>query len=344
MVAMEKSLGSFYKNKDILVTGGCGSVGSEIVRHLLKHGVKRIRVFDNDEAMQFHLQQELGPHAALRYLIGDVRDKERLRWAMRGVDIAFHAAALKHVPFCEYNPFEAVKTNVLGTQNVFDAAREESVGRVMAISTDKAVTPINTLGATKLLSEKLVVSAGAGAVKTIFACVRFGNVLSSSGSVVPVFTEQIRKGGPVTVTSKGMIRFFMSMSEAVNLILRATQMMDEREVYILKMKPLRIMDLAEAMIEELAPKFGYEPSEIKIEITGIRPGEKLYELLMSEEEAQNVEERKDMFILKPPLITPHLVEKVPVFKKVSPEKYDARKAKPLAKAELRKLFRKEKII
>jgi len=343
MDIMKNHLRNFFKDKDILVTGGCGSIGSEIVRHLLKYGVEKIRIFDNDEAMQFRLQQELEGYTAPRYLIGDVRDKERLMWAVRGVDIIFHAAALKHVPFCEYNPYEAVKTNVLGTQNIFDVAREESVDRVIAISTDKAVAPINTMGATKLLSEKLITSASVGTVKTIFSCVRFGNVLGSSGSVVPVFTEQIRKGGPVTVTSKEMIRFFVSMSAAVNLILRATQQMKEREVFILKMKLIRIMDLAEVMIEELAPKFGYKPSEIKIKISGIRPGEKLYEQLMTEEEAQNVEERKDMFVLRPPLVTPHIVWRGPIFKKVAPEKYDARKAKPLAKEEIKRLLYKNYI-
>lgn len=333
---------NFFKDKDILVTGGCGSIGSEIIRHLLKYDVKRIRIFDHDEAMQFRLQQELKDYTAPRYLIGDVRDKERLKRAVEGVDIIFHAAALKHVPLCEYNPFEAVNTNVLGTQNLVDAAREEPVDRVMAISTDKAINPINTMGATKLLSEKLVINAGMGLVKTIFSCVRFGNVLGSSGSVVPVFTEQIRKGGPVTVTSKEMVRFFMTMQDAVDLILRATQEMKGREVFILKMKPLRIMDLAEVMIEELAPKYGHKPSKIKI--SGIRPGEKLSELLMTEEEAQNVEDQKDMFILRPTLVAPHVVERGPIFKKVALEKYDARKAKPLSKAEIRKLLREEKLI
>lgn len=335
---------NFFKDKDILVTGGCGSIGSEIIRHLLKYDVKRIRIFDHDEAMQFRLQQELKDYTAPRYLIGDVRDKERLKRAVEGVDIIFHAAALKHVPLCEYNPFEAVNTNVLGTQNLVDAAREEPVDRVMVISTDKAINPINTMGATKLLSEKLVINAGMGLVKTIFSCVRFGNVLGSSGSVVPVFTEQIRKGGPVTVTSKEMVRFFMTMPDAVDLILRATQEMKGREVFILKMKPLRIMDLAEVMIEELAPKYGHKPSKIKIKISGIRPGEKLSELLMTEEEAQNAKDQNDMFILRPTLVAPHVVERGPIFKKVAPEKYDARKAKSLSKAEIKKLLREEKLI
>ena len=335
---------NFFKGKDILVTGGCGSIGSEIVRHLLRYDVERIRIFDNNEAMQFRLQQELKEQGALRYLIGDVRDKERLKRAVKGVNIIFHAAALKHVPLCEYNPFEAVNTNVLGTQNLLDIAREEPVERVMAITTDKAVNPINTMGATKLLSEKLVMNASMGAVKTIFSCVRFGNVLGSSGSVAPVFMEQIKKGGPVTVTSKEMVRFFMTMSNAVDLILRATQEMKGREIFILKMKPLKITDLAEVMIEELAPKYGHKPSKIKIKIFGIRPGEKLSEQLMTEEEAQNVEERKNMFILRPTLVAPHVVEKGPIFKKVPSERYDARKTKPLTKAEIRKLLREEKLI
>jgi FlaA1/EpsC-like NDP-sugar epimerase len=336
-------LEDFFKNKDILVTGGCGSVGSEIVKQLLKYDVKRVRSFDNNESGQFHLQEELRGHAKLRILMGDIRDKERLKWAIKGVNIVFHAAALKHVPLCEYNPFEAVSTNVYGTQNLINVAREENIDRFIAISTDKAVNPINTMGATKLLSERLVINASLGEVKTLFSCVRFGNVLNSSGSVIPIFREQIKNGGPVTVTSKEMVRFFMPMSDAVDLILKVTQIMKGREIFILKMKALRIIDLAEVMIQELSPKYGYKPSEIKIKFIGVRPGEKLSEALVTEEEANHITEKDGMFVIRPGIVTPHHITKEPVSRQLSPREYDARHAKLLTKEEIRKLL-KEKIL
>jgi len=335
----------FFKNKDILVTGGCGSIGSGIVKRLLKFDVKRIRVFDNRESAQFYLQEELKEYKKkLRTLIGDIRDKERLKWAMKGVDIVFHCAALKHVPLCEYNPFEAVATNVYGTQNLIDVARDENVEKFILISTDKAVNPINTMGATKLLAEKLVLNASLGEVKTLFSCVRFGNVLNSEGSVIPLFIKQIKKGGPVTITSQDMVRFFMTMKEAVDLILIAAKIMKGREIFILKMNAMRIIDLAEVMIEELAPKYGFNSKKIKIKSIGVRPGEKFYECLMTEEEASNVEEYKNMFILRPGIVTPHYISTFSSFKKIPPKFYNARKAKLLSKEEIRDLLKKENII
>lgn len=334
----------FFKNKDVLVTGGCGSIGSAIVERLLDHDVKRVRVFDNNESAHFHIQERLGRHGKIRSLIGDVRDRERLKRAMKGVNIVFHCAALKHVPLCEYNPYEAVSTNVYGTQNVIDVAREEGVDRFMAISTDKAVNPINTMGATKLLSEKLVMTASVGEVKTLFSCVRLGNVINSSGSVVPTFMDQIRNGGPVTVTSKDMVRFFTTMPEAVNQILMDTQKMRGREIFILKMKALRIIDLADVMIKELAPKYGHKPGDIEIKIIGIRPGERLYELLMTEEEAKHAKDERDEFIISYGLFAPHYVSKAVVSKLINPKYYDVRKADMLAKNEIKGMLRREKII
>jgi len=298
-----------FNDKDILITGGCGSIGSEITRQLTKYDVKRIRVFDQDESGQFRLGQELKSDK-IRSLIGNVRDKKRLMMAMKGVDIVFHAAALKHVPLCEYNPFEAVKTNVLGTQNVIEAARESDVGRFIFISTDKAVGPVNVMGATKLLSERLVLNAPFGDFKTKFACVRFGNVVNSNGSVIPTFREQIKAGGPVTVTSREMTRFFMSISDAVNLVLKAAEIMNGREIFILKMKSLRIIDVAEVMIEELAPIYNHSASDIRVKYVGIRPGEKLHESLMTREETRDVEEKEDMFILRPKINIPHFIERL----------------------------------
>jgi FlaA1/EpsC-like NDP-sugar epimerase len=333
----------FFKDKDILVTGGCGSIGSEIVKQLLKYDVKRIRVLDNNETAQFELQEELKEHSKLRTLIGDIRDKERIKWAMKDVDIVFHAAALKHVPICEYNPFEAVSTNVFGTQNLIDITREKNIDRFIAISTDKAVNPINTMGATKLLSEKLVLNASLGDVKTLFSCVRFGNVLSSNGSVIPVFKKQIKRGGPVTVTSKEMIRFFISIPNAVSMILNVAQKMKGREIFILKMKALKIVTLAEVMIQELAPIYGYKPSEIEIKFIGIRPGEKLHEILMNEEEVGYVSEEDGMFVIRPEIVTPHYISKGRTSDVLPPSVYDARYAELLTKEEIRELLKKENV-
>lgn len=296
-----------FKNKDILVTGGCGCIGSEIVRQLHKFEPKRIRVFDNNESRHFHLKEDLKDSKIIRNLQGDIRDSKRLRRAMNGVDIVFHAAALKHVPLCEYNPYEAVMTNVIGTQNVIIASKEARVKKVMIISTDKSVNPISTMGATKLLAERLTLSANLGAEKTIFGCVRFGNVFDSDGSVIQTWKNQIKKGEPITITSSEMTRFFMSLNDAVNLILKSVKDMERRDIFILKMPAVRIIDLAEVLIEELAPKYGYKPKDIKIKITGIRPGEKVHETLITEEEYPYVKETEDMFILKSPILSPQEV-------------------------------------
>jgi len=234
-------------------------------------------------------------------LVGDIKDKERLARAVEGIDFVFHTAALKHVPLCEYNPFEAIKTNVIGTQNVIEVAMEEEVEKLISISTDKAVSPVSVMGATKLLVERLTISANyyKGAKRTTFSCVRFGNVLYSRGSVVPIFREQIKKGGPVAITDPDMARFVMSLPKAIDLVLKASEMAQGSEIFILKMPTLRLADLAEAMIDELAPKYGYNPAEIKIEVVGKRAGEKFEEELMTAEEARNAYDTGGMFIVTP---------------------------------------------
>jgi len=328
----------FFKDKDILVTGGAGSIGSEIIRQLVKFPIKRVRAFDNSEAGLFSLSQRV-PSDKLRLLVGDIRDKKRLKIAMQDVDIVFHCAALKHVPLSEYNPFEAVATNVLGTQNVLDAAREEGVERFIGVSTDKVVDPANTMGVTKLLSEKLIFNAPIGDSRTLFSCVRFGNVLDSSGSVVPIFKNQIQRGGPVTLTSEEMVRFFMSIPEAVNLVLQAAKTTRGREIFIFKMKALKIKDLAEVMIEELAARFSHEPQSIKIETIGIRPGEKLYESLMTDEEAKRAVEMDNLFILRPKVVTPHYIEKENGYTNIPLNKYHAKHVGLLSKNEIREMLR-----
>ena len=292
---------NIFQDKNILVTGGTGSVGHGIVEKVLQHRPRTVRILSNDENGLNCLEKDLGGRPEIRLLLGDIRDKERIKSAVSSVDYIFHSAALKHVPICEYNPFEAVKTNVLGTQNLIEAAIEEEVSKFIAISTDKAVNPINVMGATKLLAERLTISANyyKGARKTAFTCVRFGNVLDSRGSVVPLFREQIEYGGPVMVTDPEMTRFVMDISRAAGLMLKAAEVANGGEIFILKMPAMRIGDLAGVMIEELAPRYGHNPADIKINIIGKRAGEKSCEDLMTLEEAGNAVELGDMFILNP---------------------------------------------
>ena len=293
-------LKKFYENKTILITGSAGSIGSEIAKTLLKFNPKVIRLLDINETGLFELEQKLRSKR-IRLFIGDIRDKDRLKRAMEDVDIVFHAAALKHVPLCEYNPFEAVKTNVIGVQNLIDVAMDEEVEKFITISTDKAVRPINVMGATKLLAEKLTIAANLykGKRKTAFSVVRFGNVLNSRGSLLPLIKEQIKKGGPVTLTDPQMTRFIMSINDAAILVLKAGVLAKGGEIFIPKMPAIKIIDLIEVVIEELAPKYGYNPDDISIEVIGKRPGEKPFEELMTEEEAMNAKELEDMYIIYP---------------------------------------------
>lgn len=295
----EDKLTKLFQDKKILVTGGTGSVGSVIVQRLLKYKPKVIRIFCNDEDSTFHLREKLKHNRNLRYLLGDVRDKERLTRAMEDIDIIYHAAALKHVPLCEYNPFEAVKTNVLGTQNVIDAALQTGVNKVINISTDKAVNPVNTMGATKLLAEKLITDANnyRGLKEISFSSVRFGNVLYSRGSVVNTFEESIRLGKPVTITDPKMTRFMMSLPDAAELIFFATLMAIGREIFILKMPIVRTGDLADAIIEDYSQKHKIDKKTIEKEIIGPRLGEKMFEELMTETEAEHAIETESMFVV-----------------------------------------------
>lgn len=297
----ESSLEKTFKGKKILITGGTGSIGSGLVRRLLEFNPKVIRIFSNDENALFDLEQELKEYSNLRFLVGDVRDKERLKKATENMEIVFHAAALKHVPLCEYNPFEAIKTNVIGTQNLLEVAIDMNVEKVITISTDKAVSPVNVMGATKLLAERLTIAANyyKGLRRTVFSCVRFGNVLGSRGSVVRLFEKQIQNGGPVTLTDPDMVRFVMSMDRAIELVLKAAEMAKGEEIFIFKMPALHIKNLADVMIQRLAPKYRYDSKDIELRITGRRKGEKLYEELMTEDEAANAYETEDMLIVLP---------------------------------------------
>jgi len=288
--------GEIFKNKKIIITGGSGSIGSEIVRQLLKYEVSQVRIYSNDEYGQHWLINKIGKDDRLRFLIGDIRDKDRMDKAFEDADICFHAAALKHVHLCEYNPFETVKTNIIGTQNVIDLAIKHNLEKVIAISTDKAAAPFSVLGVSKLMMEKLITAAyyirGKSNIK--FAAVRFGNVLNSRGSVIPLWKRQIKKGGPITVTNSGMTRFFMETSKAVNLVLRTAELMQGGETFVFKMDKLSILDLAKMIIKKYSPD-----KDIPIKIVGIRRGEKMYEKLATEEELECALETDDMFILIP---------------------------------------------
>lgn len=298
---MEERIKKILKNKVVLIAGGTGSIGSELARRILQYPIRQLRIFSRDEFKQFNLQNEFRdlPVGKVRFLIGDIRDRDRVFLAMEGVNIVFNAAAMKHVHLSEENPFEAVKTNVLGTQNMVEAARVADVERFIQISTDKAALPANVMGATKLLSEKIVVLAEhyRGAHNTIFAAVRFGNVFGSRGSVVPLFLEQIKAGGPVTLTHKQMNRFVMSISDAVDLVIKSCVLAKGGELFILKMPVINMHDLARAMIEVMAPRFGHNPKNIEIKEIGRRKGEKISEALMREEEAEEAVENEEMFCL-----------------------------------------------
>lgn len=292
-------MGGFFAGKKALVTGGSGSIGSEIVRQLLDGGAGVVRVFSRDETKQATFAHALRAGDRVRFLIGDVRDCERLKRAFEGVELVFHAAALKHVPACEYNPFEAVQTNVVGTQNVLTAAREAGVRRVVLVSTDKAVSPVNTMGATKLLAERLIASAHVSMGGMTLCAVRFGNVLGSRGSLLPLVRSQIARERSVQVTDRGMTRFFMTIGQAVRLVLRAAQSAHGGEILVLRMPKVRLMDLLGVLILEECARHGLAPDDIKINEIGRRPGERVHERLLTTEECERAFARDSVVVIPP---------------------------------------------
>ena len=279
-----------WKNQVVLITGGTGSFGKKFVKIMLaEYHPAKIIIYSRDELKQHEMKAAGINHPSLRYFIGDVRDLPRLNRAFNGVDIVVHAAALKQVPACEYNPMEAVKTNILGSSNVVDAALDNGVKAVIALSTDKAVNPVNLYGATKLAAEKLIIqsNAYAGGKPTRFSCVRYGNVVGSRGSVVPVFLKQ-RENGKITITDDRMTRFWISLEQGVRFVIRCVEQMRGGEVFVPKIPSMTIMDLATV----IAPN-------AEVELIGIRPGEKVHEVLISEDEARTTVELKDMFVVQP---------------------------------------------
>jgi len=280
---------SIIDGKNILITGGSGSFGRKFTEIILKeHDPKSVRIFSRGELKQFEMHNHFKDNR-LRFLIGDVRDKDRLYRAMNNVDIVIHAAALKQVPTCEYNPIEAIRTNVDGSVNLIDAAIDCSVERVMAISTDKAVHPVNLYGATKMVAEKLFIQANsyAGGRKKIFSCVRYGNVVGSRGSVIPAFREQ-KETGTITITDNRMTRFWITLDHGVHFVIDCIERMEGGEIFVPKIPSMKITDIAKAVAPEAEWK-----------LTGIRPGEKLHEILLTEDEARHAEEFDSYFAIVP---------------------------------------------
>jgi len=285
-----------FEDKKILITGGTGSLGQALTKRLLKEKVKTIRIFSRNEENQIMMEKKFND-SRLRFFLGDLNDLDRLIRAFEDIDIVFHTAALKHVPKIEYNPFEAIKTNVIGSQNVIDACLHENVERAIAIGTDKAVSPLNTYGATKLLMEKLFVTANnyvnPEKHQTKFIAVRYGNVFGSSGSVAPLFIKQIKQNQKITITDPKMTRFSITMNEALEFILNATVSGKGSEIFVPKMRSYGILDLVES-VQNIFGNTGQE-------IVGIRPGEKLHEVLISEDEISQTWDYKNMYLISNPL-------------------------------------------
>lgn len=291
-----------FKGKRVLVTGAAGTVGKELVRQVLQLGVQEVRALDNNESELFYLNERYAKEPRLNCFFGDIRNLESLTYVCRNADIVLHLAALKHVIISEQSPLNAIKTNVEGTANVIQAAlASESVSLVLYTSSDKAVNPTNVMGTTKLLGERLM-SSGMnlkGDRRILFSTTRFGNVIGSKGSVVPIFFKQIRDGDHLTITDPGMTRFIMTIPDAARLVLDAAVMARGGEVFVTKMPVIRIPDLAQAMIDLVAPMVGKDPAGIGLKVIGAKPGEKLYEELMTAEEVARAKDIGPMFLIRP---------------------------------------------
>ncbi|MCK5545569.1 MAG: polysaccharide biosynthesis protein [Desulfobulbaceae bacterium] len=341
---------SFLKGKRVMVTGACGTVGSELTRQLLEeHEVAELVGLDNNESELFFLEQRFEKYSNGMFFLADVRYDGKLSRKMRGIEVVFHAAAFKHVILCEKSPFEAVRTNIMGVQNIITAAADNQVERVIFTSSDKAVNPTNVMGTSKLMGERLITAADSNSRNTgpVFASTRFGNVLGSRGSVIPIFREQIRRGGPVTLTDPDMTRFIMSLSQAVQLVINSASLACGGEVFVTKMPAIRISDLAQVMIKEAAPFFGHDPASIEIINIGIKPGEKMYEELMSQEETRRVWELPGYFVVLPAFTS--------LYRDVSHEypdllnrgvetPYHSGIEKPLSKTELTRLLKENRLL
>ena len=326
-----------FKGKKILITGGTGSLGQALTKRLLETDVEIIRILSRNERNQIEMESKF-KNEKLRFLLGDIRDLDRFTRAVEDVDIVFHAAALKHVPKIEYNPFEGIKTNVNGSQNVIDACLKENLEKSVAVSTDKAASPLNVYGATKALMEKLFVAANTfskpGKQKTKFITVRYGNVLGSSGSVVPIFIDQIKNKKKVTITDPEMTRFSINMDEALDFILKATEIGEGSDIFIPKMKAYSIMDIKNVLNELLG--------DTGEEIVGIRLGEKLHEVLINNDEIRYGWEIDDMYMISNPIFSDEIIkQKYPGIKKInSVVEYSSEKVERITMEELKNQIKK----
>lgn len=322
-----------FENKVILVTGGTGSWGHELVTQLLPLNPKKVIIYSRNESTQVAMSRQY-EDARLSFCIGDIRDKEALTQACQGVDYVFHLAALKHVPVCEDQPYEALKTNVIGTQHVIEAAIENNVKKVIYISTDKAANPSNFYGMTKAIGEKLIVYANLLGSKTLFVTVRGGNVLGTNGSVVHLFRDQIRKKGEVSITDYKMTRFFLTLQDAISLLFKAAIESIGGEIFVMMMPTCKIMDLAEVLIEDA----GVE--NVNIVERGIRPGEKIHEILMSDYESITTVVYDDQYlVILPTIDIPNLKQHYHNYKKVSFTSFSSHQ-NLMSKAEIKEILRR----
>ena len=327
-----------FERQTVVVTGGTGSFGHYIARMLLKHKAKRVVIFSRDEKKQDDMRYEFRDAPAIEFVIGDVRDPEATRRVMEGADTVFHAAALKQVPSCEYNVREAVLTNVLGAQNVIEACRAARVPAVVAVSTDKAVKPVNTMGMTKALQERLFIGANLSG-KGVFSCVRYGNVIGSRGSVVPLFRKQIDHGGPLTVTDPRMTRFSLTLGQAIGLVFAAAKDARGGEIYVKKLSAIRVGDLARVMVDAAT-----KSERIKIRTVGVRPGEKLHEVLISEEEAHRTVEYRDHFVVLPHIGVPRTERRYRGLPRTRVLEYGSGTAHRMTRSEIARLLQAEGIL
>jgi FlaA1/EpsC-like NDP-sugar epimerase len=295
---LEDDIKRQFKNKIILISGGTGSIGTGIVKQLLQCKPKMIKILTNDENSIFESRKLLGEISQIKYIVGDIRDNDRLRLAMRNVNIVFHAAAMKHIDICEQNPFDAVKTNVVGTSNILEASIIEGVSKFVLISTDKATNPTTTLGASKLLAERLTQDASSyvEGKKTIFSIVRFGNVIDSRGSVFQIFYNQLKNNLPITVTDSQMTRFIMSISDAASMILKISLIAQDGETFILKMPSVKIEELAKSMVEVFKRRTS-QKNIPKVKISKVREYERFYEILVTSDETPFCYDLGDMYKL-----------------------------------------------
>lgn len=298
------STASSMLNRSWFITGVCGTIGRKLLERVLELSPRQVVGLDNNESELFYLYDEHRKSSLVKLYTVDLRDEREVVSRIAGCEIVLHAAAVKHVFLCEESPFSAIHANILGTQNIIDAAVNAGVERLLLTSSDKAVNPTNVMGTSKLMAERLVSAANARtrSGSQVFASTRFGNVLGSRGSVIPLFIRQIRSGGPVTLTNPAMTRFIMTLDDAAGLVMDSLFLARGGEIFVTKMPVLRISDLAEVLIEELAAEYGYRPSDIPIEIIGPRPGEKMYEELMNEEEIQRSIELQKYFVIRPAIL------------------------------------------